>query len=287
MQRVIYLMSGPAHLPYLVVSLYHLRRYWTGAVRVYAWPESLPLVERIASDNRLEITCHARTPNYRGKNDQFFDKIDLMRDFFDGPNLYLDADTMPNGDLGKLFEKADQRGFCATQFCDWKSNEGQAKNRVKRLLDYDHIPHYLVRDSITDKHPSVNGGVFCCQPWSPVLKEWQDWTRPCKEKLFIADETVLHAVCRKYEGKHLEILSGHYNCSPKQKWWPKNTSLSDIKIIHFHGDSNVRPDKSQFGFDLWYPEYLECIEKNLGYIQEWKSLVNNRYLNEVEKRLNG
>lgn len=282
MRRVVYLMSGSAHLPYLIVSLSQLRKHWEGPVCIFAWPESYAILERISQDQRLGIAHYARTPKYRGKNDQFFDKIRLMQEFVDGPNLYLDADTMPNGNLDFLFDKADETGFCATQFGNWMSNNGQAKNRVNRLIEYLHIPEDLIYESTCDPHPSVNGGVFACLPYAPFLKKWEQWTNPCKESLFIADETVLHVVCRFYEKlNHVHITDGSYNCSPKSKWWP--CKQEEVKLWHFHGDSNVRPDKSQFGFDLWWPEYQAALNDNLGFIQDWKHLINNKYLKRCEE----
>jgi hypothetical protein len=79
-RSIIYLMSGPAHLPYLVVSLRSLRQNWDGPIVVYAWPKSFSIVQEIAKDNRLDIEARSRIPSYRGKNSQFVDKISLMRD---------------------------------------------------------------------------------------------------------------------------------------------------------------------------------------------------------------
>lgn len=279
LMRVVYLISGPAHLPYLVVSVKHLRTVWQGEVCVYTWAESQAIVRQISQDKRLDITYIPRTPSYRGKNAQFFDKIKLMQGFNDGPNLYLDADTMPVQEITDLFTLAKLHGFCATQFCNWVSNTGHAKNRVQRLRDYA-VPQEYVEESLSFPFPSVNGGVFCCMPDSPVLKTWEKWTDICKETLFIADETVLHAVARKYNPNQMAIESGLYNCSPKKKWW--NHTPAEVKIWHFHGDSNVRPNKSQYGFDLWWPEYVEAINENLGGIQDWKDNVGNKYISNLE-----
>lgn len=279
MRRVVYLMSGAAHLPYLVVSLKNLRKHYNGEIYIYAWPESLKQVVRITNDFRIDASCFSRTPVYRGKNDQFFDKLSIMRELPDGPNLYLDADTMPMGSLDFLFEKAEQYKFCATQFSNWRSCVGQARFRVSRLNEYNHIPRMYIHQSIQENHPSLNGGVFACLPNSQALKNWKEWTEPCLKSLFIADETVLHTIARKYEPcRELFIAPGLYNMSPKQKWWPGGIQTKDIKLFHFHGDSNTRPDKSLFGFHLWWPEWLECQEENFGFCNEWKHTVDNKYL---------
>ena len=52
-RRVVYLMSGPAHMPYLVCSLWTLRQHWDGEIVVVAWPNSIELVEEVARDRVL------------------------------------------------------------------------------------------------------------------------------------------------------------------------------------------------------------------------------------------
>jgi len=79
-QRVVYLMSGEAHLPYLVVSLWTLCKHWDGEIIIHAWPESFDIVKTIVKDRRLKISgAIKREPEYRGKNAQFIDKIKMMR----------------------------------------------------------------------------------------------------------------------------------------------------------------------------------------------------------------
>ncbi len=84
-RQVVYVMSGPAHLPYLLVSLCSLRQHWDGEVVVYAWP-NLPhslgcfdIVQRIAKDDRLDIRCQVYEPGYRKRNAQFECKIAVMK----------------------------------------------------------------------------------------------------------------------------------------------------------------------------------------------------------------
>ncbi len=78
-RRVVYLISGPPHLLYLVTSLVALRKIWDGEIIVYAWPASIGLVKRMAKDERLGIEAVERIPTYKGKNAQFFDKIKMMQ----------------------------------------------------------------------------------------------------------------------------------------------------------------------------------------------------------------
>ena len=172
-REIAYLMSGRPHLPYLLTSLYTLRNHWEGPVVISAWEESFDMVEQIVKDGRLDgigkIRIAKREPAYRGKNDQFMDKIHMVMASDANTVLYLDADTTIHGDLTPLFESAEKFGFCATQFCEWKC-DGMARNRIEKLRPFptipqEHIDHLLQ----APEWPSVNGGVWAARPSSTVL----------------------------------------------------------------------------------------------------------------------
>ena len=284
MREIVYLMSGAAHCPYLVASLFTLRQHWDGPVTVYAWPESFDIVERIDEDSGLCIEAVKREPQYRGrKNSQFLDKIRLMRTFFPGPILYLDADTTVHGDPSPLFALAEDHGFAATQFNDWVSTGSIPRNRVKRLRKFPEIEQRLVEEVIAREWPSVNGGVFCCRPDSPVLPLWERWTVAAL-KVFIADEAVLHLMQPKFypTGDLVTVMGGKFNCSP-MRYQPKGLPDEDVVIRHFHGDSNVRYKKSQKGCKLWWPIYQHCLKENIGGMAEWIGKVGNKKLIQLEQ----
>ena len=280
-RQVVYLMSGEAHLPYLICSLWTLRRHWQGPVIVYAWKESFPYVFLTAVDKRLDIIDRETVPEYRGKNAQFLAKIRLMQTFEkDTLNLYLDADTTIHGPIDPIFDAAERTGFAATQFCDWKSTGGIIKNRVSRLREFPEIDQALVEDVLRRPWPSVNGGVFACRPDSSVLPLWEKWT-VAAISVFIADEAVLHTMVPKFYpiGDLAVLLGGKYNCSP-MRFQPKGLADDDVVVRHFHGDSNVRRNKCKKGYDLWWPIYRECLERNIGNMQKWIGEVapKNKYL---------
>lgn len=285
---IVFLISGSAHLPYLVVSLRSLRRFYGGRVVVYVYPESEGLVREIAKDTRLDIQVVLWEPRYRGKNGQFTQKILVMQQLDVGVALYLDADTMPMCDPEPLLELGSRVGFCATQFCDWKSNNGKAANRIRGLLGREGIDRESVEYVLNNPLPSVNGGVFACRPSSLVLPTWHEWTMACRD-MFIADETVLHAMMGVYanpaqpmhpdaECQMIVAEGGAWNCSPK--FQPVDLADKDVAIWHFHGDSCVRPTKSQKGYNLWWPVFESCCDMNIGSIRDWLPQIENRFLKE-------
>lgn len=279
-----YLISGPSHLPNLVVSLYSLRAVglWTGPIFVHAWPESFGIIEQIARDERLSIEVFEREPAYRGKNSQFLDKIQVMQECPTKVGMYLDADTIACRTFDELIYEAELYGFCATQFNDWTTQIGTVKRRIERLVEREPINQESVQIALTQRLSSVNGGVFACRHDSIVLPTWYDWTYAVKD-IFIADETVLHACMVEYDstGSFSVLHGGSWNCSPK--YMPRHAQDKQVRIWHFHGDSNLRPSKSQKGFDLWWPRYQQCLNMNIGNILDWKDDCRNKYLPLLER----
>ncbi len=283
-RQIVFLMSGTPHLPYLVCSLYTLRRWYSGRVVIYAWPESYDFVAEIAKDHRLAVDeVYRRKPTYRKKNAQFIDKILLMQSLPGEVNLYLDADTTIEGSLTPIFDAAIDHGFAATQFCEWVSSGNIARHRIQRLRKFEGIDQSLVERTIDENWPSVNGGIFACRPDSPVLPLWYKWTMEAKG-IFIADETVLHILQPKFAIPRDMITlrgGGRFNCSPKYK--PKRLKPEDVVVWHFHGDSNVRPDnKSQLGHNLWWPVYCTCFARNIGGMAYWRRQISNKYMDRLE-----
>jgi len=283
------LMSGEAHLPYLTVSLYTLRKHWRGRIKVFAWPESIDIVREIAKDKRLSIQTEESDPAYRarrdegrqGKNNQFIHKIRLLRSLTDVDIvLYLDADTSVHGNLMPLFRAAKQYGFCATRFSSWQTNGSVIQARVKRLREFDKIDQKCVEEILSIPWPSVNGGVLAVRPDSPVLKTWEEWTWEARH-IFIADEAVLHALLPRYVPTRQMTVwpDGRFNCSCNRKWLPEKMNEASVIIWHFHGDSAVRPLKMNGeGYRRWWPMWQECLEKNVGGCRDWQPSEANGWL---------
>ena len=276
-----YLMSGRAHLPYLVVSLHTLRRAgYDGTIRVYAWAESFDLVAIIAKDGRLDIEAHYDSPPYRGRNDQFLRKIQIAQQQ-STPSLYLDADTLICADPTPILTALGPASFVATQFNDWPTDGGMARSRILDLADVKEIDQRFVLETIQPGHLSLNGGVWAACPDSPVLPLWHAWTWAARGK-FIADEKVLHLMQTRFPDE-VAIMADCWNVSPKLK--QSNLKDEDVCLWHGHGDSFSRPNKSQRGVDLWLPIFREVVEQNIGGINDWGIPLHcdNRFLKELLK----
>jgi hypothetical protein len=297
---VCYLVSGPAHLPYLAVSLYTLRRFWSGMVHVYAWPESYEIASRIAADPLICAFCSDIKPEQRCRliGGQPFDRIRIMQDgSTKQTGLYLDCDTIVDGDVQPLLLHAEAFGFVFTQFCKWTTAGSKIRSRISRLVGIEGIPQDAVQRIMEWPMPSVNTGIFACRADSPVLDEWHGYIELAKH-LFIGDEISAHAVASKYidpeqaktincpagilvvSGGDVSIAGGGvWNCSPK--FQPAGLWDYRVRIWHGHGDCFTRPDKSPKGVDLWWPLLGEVFERNVGGIQEWLGMIQHKYLQQM------
>ena len=290
MRTIFYLLSGIPHAPYLAASLWTLRKHWRGPIQLYAWPESVEIAKKLYNDDRLGISQLIEAePTYRkkdgvGHNSQFIHKIEIAGQIAADAVLYLDADTTVHGDLTPLFDMTIDHSFVATQWNDWMSTSGIAHKRVLGLSEIDESFKPWVKLATSSPWPSVNGGVWACRPYSPVLQKWHDWTLRCKD-IFISDERVLHLMQPLFypTGDMVTVTAGgRYNSSPKFR--SSKIKDEDVVVWHFHGDSNVRPEnKSQKGYDLWWPIFEECLRENIGGIADWWDKVGNKWITKLKE----
>lgn len=278
-REVRYLMSGPAHLPYLTTSLLALRSWakWRGSVAVYAYPESYSILKDLPNDFNVDVRYW--DPVYKGKNGQFINKIKVMGRGVGQSLIYLDADTLPIQDIEPLFglvESPSCTDFIPTQFNDWPSNSRAPKKRVSRLLGREPICQKSVQQCMAEALPSPNGGVFAVKTEGSgplILDTWYQWTMAVKD-VFIADETVLHTLIPYFD---LTVAAG-WNTSPK--FCPENRR-GRVNIFHGHGDCWVRPNKSEYGVSLWTKFFAFARDQNYQNINNWWADVGNRYLNTL------
>ena len=286
--RVFYLISGPAHLPYMLVSLYTLRQHWFGKVVIYAWPESYDIVKRVSLDLRLGPDTYVvkREPEYRGKNCQFIDKIKIAMEEPADKVLYLDADTTIHGDIEPLFTELQlPYTFLGTQWNDWVTTGRSIKGRIEDLREFvgRGIDEPLINKLQVEPYPSVNGGVWSCMSGSPVLRKWLEYTWTARSK-FIADEKCLHLMMTMFPSQMGVVGScGVFNSSPKHK--SKLLPLDQVRIYHYHGDSNCRLQKSKIGVQLWWPIYQHCLNQDIGSMAKWRKDIKNRHLDKCEEEM--
>jgi len=285
---VVYLVSGPAHMPYVTASIWSLRKTgYKGPVTLFAWPESIGFARSLEKDDRLGIWASEREPKYRrkdglGRNSQGLDRIDLARSLDCDVCVYFDADTSIHGDITPLFEEAARVGYCATQWCDWTTSQGHTRSRVNDLRSVKTIPVEYIDEVVSHRWPSLNCGVFAARPNSELLSTWYDW---CKDSgtLFISDEKTQHLLMAKYPNQMSVLMGGAFNCS--HKFQPADLPNDKVVVYHYHGNSNVKKGKSPKALEFWWSIWEECLELNFGNIRNWWHLCGNKHLPQLMETL--
>ena len=244
---VFYLLTGPAHGPRLVVSLWSLRRHYRGPVTVYTTnPESHRIGERCSGDELLQVDHRTARLSSRSRNASFLTKLDLLADVPYEEAVYLDADTLVSGQIDPLFTAAQDSGFAATQFADWMTSGRTIRRRIEawrtiQQTQFDSAWLARLIDQATQPSPAVNGGVFAFRRNSELLPAWRTLAYAGWET-FICDEIALQLLLGQFTHK---ILDCRFNCSPIYA-----KRRSDVRIWHFHGEKHVGASACR---QLWWP----------------------------------
>ena len=277
---VIYLLTGPSHGVRMVVSLWSLRAHFAGPITVYTThPDSHEIGRQCAVDPRLKVehrTCELISTR---KNASFLTKVSLLPKAPYTTNLYLDADTIPAGDVSQLWEEAEQHEFCATRFSDWISTGRKMRKRIEQWRDFEQDRYDLawleqLVDAALQPHPAVNGGIFAFQPTAKLLKPWFELAMTGKNH-FICDEVALQLLLHHYPHG---LVDCRFNCSPTF-----GKSCHDVRIWHFHGEKHIKRDNYRA---LWWPIYQECVINNVANINDWGPASDRRlagYLRSLQK----
>lgn len=283
-RAVVYYITNPQHLPYLVVSANSLRRFWGGEIIVGMWPESLYTATMDLTNSSLKFNIQKDNHCEDGrKNEQELCKIrflDRVKELCD-ECIYLDADTLIVQDISRLFDEIeDSPGakFVATQFGDWDMTVPFAHGRVSRMLGNSQVNQDSVERALDPSAPSVNSGVLATRAGEDLLKTWYKYTWATR-MYPIAGEAALHVAVAEHVAQVL--LGGEYNCSTT-RFRNRHLNDEDVKIWHFHGGTGMRPDKSPKGFEIWWPEYQKVLADNVAGIQSWRRLCRNKYLDKLE-----
>ena len=120
---VIYLVVGNKHAEHVVVSLFSLRKHWTGDVAILVGDQAAEeLCAPMASLPRtrlIRFDYASLNINKRGSGNTYLAKSSMHRFSPFDRTVFLDADTLVVGDIGPIFPEAGWVNI--TSWMDWLS----------------------------------------------------------------------------------------------------------------------------------------------------------------------
>lgn len=261
---VFYLLTATTHAVRLIVSLWSLRKHYSGPVTVYTTiPESHSIGIRCSEDRRLNVEHRSFPMVHSRKNASFLIKLALLEHVPYEVSAYLDADTLIAGDIAPLLDVSENDQFHATQFSNWNSTTRRIAKRIKHWEtvsqdQYSTEEWHKLLQSALDPHPAVNGGVFAYRRNAELLDPWYELSL-LGRRTFICDEIALQILLHHYPHR---VLDSRWNCSPI---YGAAEIKQDVRIWHMHGSKHLHSD----ALGLWWPAYEECVRENVARINDW------------------
>jgi hypothetical protein len=264
-QGVVYMLTGNRHGPRLAVSVYNLRKFYTGDI-VFFLPtgEENEPVELIAKDPRIVAKIVPFRLERNGKGAVYANKakIPLITPF--ERTIFLDADTLPVADLEELWPA--QNELVLVQMSNWTTQRDLIKRRINKWRE---IVPTLVERALSGTLAAINTGVFA---FDAETLDLSDWARLCKQNpIHICDEIAMQLLYPDYPHR---LLDDSFNCCPVQ-----GANKEKVKLWHFHTRTHLRLSARPY----WLTAYQECLEEDVGKIRNWTPAEDEALQNYLER----
>lgn len=245
---VVYFNKGGKCVVRMIVSIYSLRKYYSGSITCIICGEQPEGFIKVLQDLNVDILDIPDEGLY-----PLVVKSKLWRYSPYDTTLFIDADTVIVNNIDLVFPIIEKYGFCVYRFADWVNTGSHMSNRINAMTSI--CPEY-VKPTFDYKY-AINTGVV---GWSKnglhFLSEWEELTQKTYDNnvlRIIVDEIVCQMLLHKH--KHF-LLGSEYGISIKYGKIPDNPI-----IYHFHGRKHVSIyERSK----IWRQEYWELV-KQKGY----------------------
>ncbi len=252
-QGVLYLICGPKVAERLVVSVWSLRRFWSGPVTVLCSTDAeRDLLAPMAKDLNVDLQ---RIDAEESPHAAYLAKSRLHDWTPYDDNVFIDADTLVVGEIDDLFGQP----LTLTPNADWVTTGKRMSRWLKQWYTLGSVTiDTLVDTQLAAAHPAINIGVFAFQKDNPNLPDWHWLTQQFPESPLpeqIAMQLLSGIIMHRIRDERFNRLAvvGH--------------AVDDIRIWHFHG---LRHCSAQTNCrEIWIPAFREAIARNVGNLQEW------------------
>lgn len=190
MNGVIYYIANDHLIEPLSVSVWTLRKYYSGPITVFTTPNLLKDIPffNVVNNPGVEIQTlpniddlEKRLPHYNQKTWKYQHRIAKIIALLCSPyskSLWLDADTLIQSPIDELFQyDLAFTKICDDNLCDIKINDGHkvavwTKNKLKKIGSYNWVFRMYVQEAFDQNIPLVNTGVVVITKNHPMLIPW-------------------------------------------------------------------------------------------------------------------
>jgi hypothetical protein len=253
---VIYYNTSTKCLVRLVVSIYSLRKHYTGPIAILSeGDESRKYCQPIAEALGCEFV-ESTFDVPEGPQMTFMKKTLLHTVTPYDVSVFLDSDTLVTGNIDKLFEWAEQYEFVATNFANWNTKGKIMSGRIKQWQK--HHPGFI--DKALEFGPALNAGCYAFRKDAKFLKVWFAMTLPGRD-INLPEETSMQVILPAFPNF---VAPQEYNCSCKFS----NPFDPDVRIIHYHRNKHCRIGLP-YGASLWMSYFDKVLAKDIASISKW------------------
>jgi hypothetical protein len=253
---VIYYNNGTSCAVRLLVSLFSLRRHYSGPVTILSeGAESRALCAKIGKALNAEV-CEWNCGVPEGRNRAYLAKT---RYAFGTPyetTIALDSDTLVVGAIDELFQIAENNSFCVAQLGQWRSNGRTISRRIRQWREF--LPADI--KPALGFGPAINCGVVAFTRDAQLYQDWMTSALPGRH-FFIPDEVCCQVMLHRYPHK---VLDGIWNCSCKHD----DPNRVGVRIIHYHGRKHCRIGLPFHG-EKWFDTFRTVLRQNIADVQNW------------------
>ena len=251
---VVYLLQGMGIAERLAVSLWSLRKHYSGDVTVLVGGlKEQTLVRSMSRDFKCNsllfdpVALDVRNAPLLTKT-----LIPRLTPFDD--TVFLDADTLITGSIDELFG----HDLTLTQYSYRTTHCKLPKKWIRSWLGVDAEIDELVHKQIEVERPFINSGIFAFLKGNPQLDRWRLITFRNRRGWGI-DQTAMQLLTSELNHR---VLDERFNRCPK---WGR--AFDDVRIWHFHGRCHCSSKVNCS--TVWVPAFMEAMRESAGGLSTW------------------
>lgn len=238
-QCVLYFNRGTSCYIRLFVSIFSLRKHYSGAIKLMQQGELHPEITAVLGQLNVQVRFIPET-----QDKVLVTKASLWRHMEDDYAMYLDADSIVNGPVDEFLNWTREWGFVATWFTGWLTTGAQMQRRIR---EWSTVAPQLVPSALA-YGKAINSGIQGWSKGASILPAYEDLTRSgvtagCNG--LIVDEIALQLLLPQ----HRHYLADHA--------WNTSGAFGETKrarVVHYHGRKHCTANPR---CDLWKEHYFE------------------------------